>query len=91
MTNNYRIERIERLLEELKYEITRGMMEREIEEEMGFEFMVPVSKHFPNGAVLCKFITRPVVEYGHYLTTGKPRLKLVSKVNPAPSIDIGIE
>ena len=54
-----RKERIDRLLKELKHEITRGMMERKIEEEIGFRFFVPVSKHFESGVVECEFRTRP--------------------------------
>lgn len=68
--------RIERLLQELQYEITRGMMEREIEEEMGFRFLVPVSRHFPNGVVECEFRTRPSISipWGQ-----KPGLQVVSR------------
>lgn len=62
MVDEYRKERIERLLSELRYEVTRGMMDGEIEEELGFRFLVPVSKHFKRGAVTCEFRTRPVVE-----------------------------
>ena len=40
---NFRREQIEKLLHELRYEVERGMMEREIEEEMGFRFYVQVS------------------------------------------------
>ena len=58
-TKNYRMERIERLLNELRYEITRGMMEGEIDETLGFTFIVPRSKQLPNGVVWCEFRTRP--------------------------------
>jgi hypothetical protein len=64
MSANIRLERIEKLLYELKYEITRGMMDREIEEEMGFEFLIPVSKHFPRGVVVLPvFIHAPWQTY----------------------------
>lgn len=56
---NYRIERIERLLSELEYEIVRGMMDGEIEETIQFRFIVPVSKIIPKGVVECRFETRP--------------------------------
>jgi hypothetical protein len=56
---NYRQERIERLLHELKYEVTRGMLESEIDEHLGFRFIVPVSRKIPNGVVMCEFRTRP--------------------------------
>lgn len=60
---NYRFERIQRLFDELRHEITRGMMEGEIDESMGFRFIVPVSKSIPNGVVWCEFRSRPVPGY----------------------------
>lgn len=60
MTVNYRMERIERLLKELEYEATRGMMDGEIDESLGFRFIVPVSKQIPDGVVQCEFRTRPI-------------------------------
>ena len=56
---NYRMERIERLLRELEYEVTRGMLEREIDETIGFRFTVPISNSIPDGVVSCEFRTRP--------------------------------
>ena len=78
--SGYRLERIERLLQELKYEVTRGMMEREIDEEIGFRFVVPLSRHIPNGVVFCQFHTRPVpalymVGFGDDIL--KPRLRVI--------------
>lgn len=58
--SGFRKERIEKLLHELRYEITRGMMDGEIEEEMNFRFYVPISKMIKNGVVACRFETRPV-------------------------------
>lgn len=57
---NMRMERIERLLKELEYEMTRGMLEREIEESVGFSFVVPTSKEGNGWAVYCQFRTRPM-------------------------------
>ena len=62
-TPNIRKERIERLLNELRYEVERGMLEREIEEEMGFRFYVPLSNKIPDGVVFCEFRTRPLPRY----------------------------
>lgn len=76
MADNYRKERIERLLHELRYEITRGMMERDIEEEMGYRFIVPISKHFSQGVVDCEFRTRPVPHMA-FIPDSEPRLKIV--------------
>ena len=74
----YRMERIERLLEELKYEVTRGMMENEIEEEIGFRFVVPVSRRYHRGVVHCEFRTMPVEHFGMIgPPDAKPRLRLV--------------
>lgn len=57
---NFRRERIEKLLHELEYEVQRGMMEAEIDEQIGFRFVVPISRKIPDGVVLCEFRTRPV-------------------------------
>lgn len=48
----YRKERIERLLHELRYEIERGIMENEIEEHLSFEFIIPISREIPNGGMV---------------------------------------
>jgi hypothetical protein len=39
--NDMRRERIERLLMDLKYEVVRGVMEREIEPEIHFSQLIP--------------------------------------------------
>jgi hypothetical protein len=57
---NFREERITKLLHELRYEVTRGMMEREIDETLSFVFFVPISNQIPDGVVRCSFETRPV-------------------------------
>jgi hypothetical protein len=80
-TANIRQERIERLLHELRYEVERGMMEREIDETMGFQFVVPISRAIPNGIVLCEFRTRPVPSY--YAPYEEPRLRLVKDSSAA--------
>jgi len=57
----YRTQRIERLLDELQYEVTRGMMEGELESEaLQYHFYIPVSKTLPGGAIWCRFETRPM-------------------------------
>lgn len=76
-TVNVRKERIERLLNELRYEIERGMLDREIDEEMGFRFYVPISNKIPDGAVFCEFRTRPVPSYLISPDDWQPRLKVV--------------
>ena len=74
-----RRERIERLLDELSYEIEVGMLKGEIDESMSFEFVVPVSKSMPNGVVYCVFYTRPMHRQHATWRMGldEPRLKLV--------------
>jgi len=74
---SFRQERIERLLQELHYEVTRGMMERDIDENLTFRFYVPISQAIPNGVVFCEFRTRPLPRY--QMTGGdlQPRLKIV--------------
>lgn len=78
MAINFRQERIERLLQELRYEVERGMMEGEVDEHLGFRFMVPVSKSIPNGVVHCEFRTRPS-PYPMFNFDGanEPRLRVV--------------
>lgn len=61
MEANVRKERINQLLDQLKYEITRGIMEREIEESLGFAFIIPISNAIPKGVVWCEFRTLPML------------------------------
>lgn len=72
-----RMERIERLLRELEYEVTRGVMEREIEEEIGFRFIIPVSNVIKDGQVFCEFRTRPTPRGNFIGEPEAPRLKIV--------------
>lgn len=74
---NVRQERIERLLKELEYEVTRGILEKDIPEEMGFRFCVGISKKIPDGVVACEFRTRPVPRYAMDIDDLQPRLRLV--------------
>lgn len=77
MECNVREERIERLLRELEYEVTRGMLEKEIGEEMGFRFYVPISNKIKDGVVFCEFRTRPVPRWNMHPDDLQPRLKIV--------------
>lgn len=73
-----RMERIEKLLRELEYEVTRGMMEREIDEQIGFRFVVPISQKIKDGTVNCEFRTRPVPRgMAFYDDPSAPRLTVV--------------
>lgn len=74
---NFRRERIEKMLYELRYEIERGMIEAEIDETLTFEFIVPISRSIPDGVVLCQFMTRPMPRYAIAGADLQPRLKLV--------------
>jgi hypothetical protein len=76
-TTNIRQERIEKLLRELEYEVTRGMLEKEIGEEMGFRFYVPISSKIPDGVVFCEFRTRPTHRMNMHPDDLTPRLKVV--------------
>lgn len=76
-TVNIRRERIERLLNELRYEVERGMLERDVAEEMNFRFYIPLSSKIPNGVVFCEFRTRPVPRLAMSPDALEPRLKLV--------------
>lgn len=74
---NFRRERIEKLLHELRYEVERGMMEHDIDETMTFRFYVPISRAIPDGVVFCEFCTRPVHRYMMNHEDVQPRLRLV--------------
>jgi hypothetical protein len=74
---NVRWERIKRMLDELRYEIERGMMEREIDEHLGYRFYVPISQKIPDGVVFCEFRTRPIPRGYMNPDDLTPRLKLV--------------
>lgn len=76
-TANIRKERIERLLQELRYEVERGILEREIEEDIGFRFYIPISQKIKDGVVFCEFRTRPVPRHAMSPEDMQPRLKLV--------------
>ena len=77
-TAQMRMERIERLLKELEYEVTRGIVEREIDETIVFRFIVPISHSIPDGQVFGEFRTRPVTRDQFFPGFDKPNLKLVS-------------
>jgi len=73
----FRRERIEKLLHELRYEVERGMLERDIDEEMGFRFYVPISNKIPDGVVFCEFRTRPIPRHAMSPEDLEPRLRIV--------------
>jgi hypothetical protein len=77
MGDKYRMERIERLLHELRHEVTRGMMEGEIDEELGLRFYVPISRKIQDGMVFCEFRTRPVPRWHMDPEGMQPKLKVV--------------
>jgi hypothetical protein len=76
---NPRMERIERILKELRYEIEIGMIQGEIDESIGYQFYVPISKSIPDGVVFCDFRTRPLPRYSMFLEDMEPRLKLIKR------------
>jgi len=74
-----RMERINRLIHELRYELERGFMEGEIEESITWHHIIPVSREVTNGVVVCRLETRPVHRdsaFGQQLET-EPRLRVV--------------
>ncbi len=74
MSDNFRVERIKKLLQELEYEVKRGLMECEIEEEMSYQFIFPRSRRLSNGVVQCVFFMQPTRDYPVY---EQPYLKIV--------------
>lgn len=71
------MKRINRLLKELEYEVTRGMIEKEIDEYLTYRFIVPISSKIHDGVVQCEFRTRPAHRYAVHIDDLKPRLKVV--------------
>lgn len=72
---NFRIQRIEKLLYELRYELERGFIQKEIDETISFEFIFPISSAIPDGVIHCKFQTRPMLRYTVHDIV--PKLRLV--------------
>src|SRR3989442_1424789 len=58
-------------------QLERGMLERDIGEEMGFRFYVPISTKIADGVVFCEFRTRPVPRHAMHPDDLQPRLRLV--------------
>lgn len=74
---NYRTERIERLLQDLKREIEIGIFENEIDEQLTLHWCVPISRVIPDGGVFCRFETRPVPRHMLPFPDQGPRLKII--------------
>ena len=69
--------RIEKLLHELRYEVERGMLEKDIGGGNGFRFYVPISNKIPDGVVFCEFRTRSIPRHMLSPQDLQPRLRLV--------------
>jgi hypothetical protein len=69
---NLRKERIERLLAELEYEITRGVLENEIEPDLHWMKLMPFKGHYAQVELHLFETSQP-----NCSTSQKPRLKLV--------------
>lgn len=74
---NYRAERIERLFRELKYEVTRGIMEREIDISIGFRFYVPNPDGGDSSPIRCEFRSEPDPYNFYGDETRDPQLKVI--------------
>lgn len=71
-----RRERIEHLLRELEYEVTRGVMEREIEPRMGMQKIMPGG---PTGYVTMHFSVLPSDGRASMSEPQMPRLRVVGE------------
>lgn len=59
--SNIRMERVQRLIHELEYEIMRGIMENEIDESIAYQKIAcGVSRSIPDGSVVLEIRSRPV-------------------------------
>ena len=76
-----RRERIERLLRELENEVTRGVVEREIEPRMGMNKLLPGG---PTGTVLLSFEVRPTDGREYFGEDRMPRLGVWRRVQVTP-------
>ncbi|HMF29544.1 MAG TPA: hypothetical protein VKE42_12265 [Candidatus Cybelea sp.] len=86
---NYRMERIERLLTELRYEVERGMLDNEVDEDLIYQFIVPLSRKIKDGVVMCRFETRPFPRFSIVLGPAEdrePRLKVIKGGKAEPFI-----
>lgn len=54
------MERIERLLHELEYEVARGVMDGEIDDCLTWRKFCPPSKNLPDRNIIMEFRTRPM-------------------------------
>ena len=71
MADTYRKERIERLLSELEYEVTRGVMDREIEPDLQFHKLMPCGRDTAVLRVHLHKVAEPIT------STGPARLRVV--------------
>lgn len=78
-STNFRAERIEKLLNELRYEMTRGIMERDIDESVSYRFIIPSSHSIPDGVVVFNLETRPILmsQLPFMSHDPEPKLRLV--------------
>lgn len=74
-----RKERIERMLKELRYEIERGIMENEIEEELHYNFAIPISRKITDGVVFFELRMLPMKRINALCQHiyNEPRIRLV--------------
>lgn len=70
-----KFEKIERLLSELKHEITTGLVQGEIPEYLTYSFIFPESRHISGAQVKCDFTLRPQVIQA--VEIPRPELRLV--------------
>ena len=77
MSKEFRMERIEKLLYELTYEITRGLHENEIDETMEFSKIHGKSRSIPDGVVRMHFSVRPIPRWHLFPSDHDAKLKIV--------------
>lgn len=72
--SNFRFQRIEYLLNELKHEVTRGIEQGEIDEKLKFQFIAGMSRAVSKSYVFCEFrtFTRPYHEFD-----AVPKLRII--------------
>lgn len=73
---DFRLRRIEKLLHELEYEITRGVMEREIEPDLHMSKIFPCAGR-GDGLALLEVHLSPTHKYSSHAYNVRPMLRIV--------------
>lgn len=77
LPEGFRWERVKKLLDELRYEVERGLHENEIDEEFSYTFIYPLSRVKPDGMVRGEFRLFPIERYMVSPQDYQPRIRRI--------------